>query len=78
MSELFFKKFAAYKETLAQEFSREYCNIFISTFFIEHLRWLLVVKLEVKSVIMSLKSAKSQLQLLLATLDIMGSLYIVT
>ena len=29
------------KETLAQFFSCEFCEIFKSTFFIEHLRWLL-------------------------------------
>ena len=30
------------KETLAQVFSCEFCEIFKSTFFIEHLRWLLL------------------------------------
>ena len=30
------------KETLAQAFSCEFCEIFNSTFFIEHLRWLLL------------------------------------
>ena len=29
------------KETLAQVFSCEFCEIFKNTFFIEHLRWLL-------------------------------------
>ena len=30
------------KETLAQVFSCEFCKIFKNTFFIEHLRWLLL------------------------------------
>ena len=31
------------KETLVQVFSCEFCEIFENTFFIEHLRWLLLV-----------------------------------
>ena len=30
------------KESLAQVFSYEFCEIFKNTFFIEHLRWLLL------------------------------------
>ena len=45
MSE-FFGKVAVQKETLAQTFSCEYCKIFKNIFFIEHLRWLSLVKLE--------------------------------
>ena len=43
---LFLNKVAAYKETLAWVFSCKYCEIFKSIFFIEHLVWLPLVKLE--------------------------------
>ena len=43
---LFFNKVAGYsfikKETIAQMFSCEFCEIFKNTFFTEHLRWLLL------------------------------------
>ena len=45
---LFFNKFARQacnfikKETLVQEFSCEFCEIFKNTFLIEHLWWLLL------------------------------------
>ena len=35
------------KETLAQVFSCEFCEIFKNAFFIEHLRWLLLHLIEV-------------------------------
>ena len=69
---LFFNKVAVYKATLAQVFLCEYCEILKTSFFIEHLRWLLVVKLE------PLKSAKFEFQLFLPAFNIMRSLYIVT
>ena len=31
------------KETLSQVFSCEYCEIFMNTFFTEHLHWLLLM-----------------------------------
>ena len=42
----FFKKFAAQKETLANVFFFEYWEIFVNSFFIEHLRGVPLVKLE--------------------------------
>ena len=43
---LFFNKVAAWKETLAFVSSCEYCKISKNIFFIEHLRWLPLLKLE--------------------------------
>ena len=69
---LLFYKVAAYKETLAQVFSCEYCEIFKNTF-CYRTPALLCGKTRTKS----LKSAKFKLQLFFTILDIMGSLYIV-
>ena len=67
-----FNKVAAYKKTLAQVFSCEYCKIFKNTSF-------RIPLLDAWSKIRtaSLKSATFQFQLFLTTLDIMGFLYIV-
>ena len=54
-------------KTLAQVFPCKYCENFKSTFFIEHLPLLPLVKFRIKS----LKSAKFQFQLYLTLLDIM-------
>ena len=71
---LFLNKVATYKDTPAQVFSFEYCDIFKNIFFYRTPTVPAFGKIRTEF----LKSAKFQFRLFLATLDIMGSLYIVT